>query len=277
MVTTDKPKPRFWPVIVSLVLAIIGVRSFQTNSIVVGILCLAAAIIVPFYFETTRKARLAMISLVVVLVALRYFAVHRHPLSLVLLLGAFAIPLVFDLKDAKRYYRKHPASSVLTGLTFVGLAAAMGGFEWFPPLEQWAIFKDSLKYSLPLATLSTFIALRLERQSSPRTKLAEMLIASLFAFTPLGAGIEILLNGWLDTSTPTAHLTRVLDRHTSTSRRRSNSVQVESWRKATELETLHDVPRSIYNQAGPDGTTRMKVLTKPGRFGFEWLVSYEVE
>ena len=60
----DKPRPRVWPVFASLALLIIAVRSFQAHSNVFGFLLLAAAIIIPFYFETTRKARLATVSLV---------------------------------------------------------------------------------------------------------------------------------------------------------------------------------------------------------------------
>jgi len=161
----DKPRSRVWPVFASLGLLIVAVRSFQAHSNIIGFLLLAAAIIIPFYFETTRKARLATVSLVLAFIALRQFTVHRSPLGLALLLGALAIPVVFDRKDAKRYYRKRPATSLLTGLMFVGLLLAMGAFEWFPPLDQWAIIKESLKYSLPLAALSTFIALPIERES----------------------------------------------------------------------------------------------------------------
>lgn len=274
----DKPKPRAWPVIVSLVLAIIAVRSFQTHSVVIGFLVLVAAIVVLFYFQTTRKARLAGISFVLVLVVLGHFEFNRSPLSWALLLGALAIPVVFDRKDAKRYYRKHPATSLLTGLMFVGLLLAMGALDRFPPLDQWAIIKDSLKYSLPLAALSTFIALPLERRSSPRAKLAGIFLVSLFAFAPFCAAIATSLNGWFDTSAPTTHLARVVDRHTSLSEGgRNYDIRVESWRKPAELEILHDVPRWMYDKALPNGTTRIKVVTKPGRFGFEWIVSYGVE
>lgn len=168
----DKPRPRVWPIFASLVLLIIAAHSFQAHSNIIGFLLLAAAIVIPFYFETTRKARLAMVSPVLALVALRHFTVHRSPLGLALLLGALAIPVVFDRKDAKRYFRKHPATSLLTGLMCAGLLLALGAFEWFPPLDQWAVIKDSLKYSIPLAVLSTFIALPLEREASPRTKVA---------------------------------------------------------------------------------------------------------
>ena len=272
---SPKSRRRPWPVGVSFVLAYSG---FRAQSDVVGFLLLAVAIVILFYFEKTRKSRLWMISFAFTVVVLRSFHVLGHLMWLTLLLIALSIVPVFYLKDIRRYYRKHSAYSVLRGLSFLGVAVAMGGFGWFPPLDHGKIlFMDSLKYSLPLAILSTIVALRSERQSSSRTKPIRMLLESFFAFVPLWVGLGILLNGWLDASAPTMHLARVVNRYTSTFGLRSNHIRVASWRKGTESEVLDLVPHSMYDKAVPDGTTHMKVVTKPGRFGSEWVVSYEVE
>jgi len=86
--------------------------------------------------------------------------------------------------------------------------------------------------------------------------------------------MEIVLNAWLDTSSPTTHTVRVVSKlkyrdEIGRGMRTKYMYDVQSWQREGETETLTGYSLD-YDVIVP-GQTRVVVLTKPGRFGLEWI------
>lgn len=169
--------------------------------------------------------------------------------------AAFALPIIFIV---------------------AGIASLVIGLAWFEPLDATKIFLDSLRYSLPLLVFSLWLAVQLIRgRSGSHHELIWIVILSLVAFPLAGFGLETLFNGWLDFSPAATHSVRVTDKYTTRSKNSTNYyLLLDSWRKRGEAEKLK-ISVSLYRQIVPKRTI-MKVVTKPGRYGFEWLVTYSV-
>ena len=91
-----------------------------------------------------------------------------------------------------------------------------------------------------------------------------------------GIGLGTFLNGWLDKSVPTVHVAGVANKYTTSSRNGKNYyLVVESWRERKHNESLN-VSSGDYALAKP-GKSKMRVVTKPGHFGYEWIMSTELE
>ena len=157
-----------------------------------------------------------------------------------------------------------------------GIAFMVMGLRWYPPLDEGTIFLDSLKFSLPLLAFFLWLAARVLRgRASSHKDLISIFLISLFAFPLVGFGSELFLNGWLDSGTPAAHTVRVSERYTTHSKNSTNyHMALDSWRRPGETEHL-DITRGLYERIIP-GQTLMMIVTKPGRFGFEWVVEYRL-
>lgn len=172
--------------------------------------------------------------------------------------------------------KKRVAFAVPLVLLPLGIGLMMAGTRWYPALDEGKLFLESLRYSLPLLALFTWFAARIikGRASSHKDFLSIFLI-SLFGFPASGFGTMVFLNGWLDLSPPTAHTVPVSRKYTTRSKNSTNYyVTVNSWRRAGEDEDL-SVPRPFHERIGP-GQATITVVTKPGRFGFEWIVEYRL-
>lgn len=168
------------------------------------------------------------------------------------------------------------AFAIPIALLIAGFASMATGLSWFLPLDSGRMFLDSLSYSLPLLVLSLWIAVRLIKgRSSSHKELILILILSLVAFPLSGFGPEVFLNGWLDSSTPTTHTVQVFNKYITRSKNSTNyHVVLDSWRKKGEVEKL-EISSSLYRQITLKRTW-LNVVTKPGKFGFEWLVGLGV-
>jgi hypothetical protein len=157
-------------------------------------------------------------------------------------------------------------------LTVTGIAAMIIALSSYKPLDKGKVFVDSLKFSLPLLVLFTWFSIRLlkGRSSSHRELIAVFFIA-LFAFPLAGFGYSGFLNGVLDDSSPAVHQVLVLNKYYKRSKNKySYYAVVNSWRKQESEEKLR-ISKSLYNYLQP-GSSTITITTKPGKFGFEWIV-----
>jgi hypothetical protein len=157
-------------------------------------------------------------------------------------------------------------------LAVTGIAAMIIGLSKYKPLDQGKVFVDSLKFSLPLLVLFTWFSIRLlkGRSSSHRELIAVFFIA-LFAFPLAVFGYRSFLNGALDDGLPAVHQVIVLNKYYSKSKNNYTYYAiVNSWRKPESTEKLR-ISKSFYNYLQP-GSSTITITTKPGKFGFEWVV-----
>jgi hypothetical protein len=164
-----------------------------------------------------------------------------------------------------------PIFGLLAGLLFLLL-----GLIWYPPLDGFDVFLDSSKYSLPLLVVFLWIAVKLVRgRSSSHYELIAICFLSLAAFPLTGMGLETFLNGWLDDSPSSSHDVSVLDKYISRSGKNTDyNLVLESWRPNRRTEKL-EVSSGNYHRAKIN-ETKVHLVTKPGRFGFEWRLSYRL-
>jgi hypothetical protein len=157
-----------------------------------------------------------------------------------------------------------------------GIAAGISGKIHYDPLDDGMILLDSLKYSLPLLLVYLALAVRvLSGRSSSHRILLGLLVLSLVAFPIGGAGLEVLANGAWDRSRTMSHQSLVMKKY---SLRNKDSFQyyllLESWRYQSDPEEL-SVSSELYEQVVAQETV-VETITKPGRFGFEWLLAYRI-
>lgn len=160
-------------------------------------------------------------------------------------------------------------------LTITGITALIIGLSKYRPLDSGKMFVDSLKFSLPLLVLFTWFSIRLLRgRSSSHRELIAVFFISLFAFPFAGFGYRAFLNGSLDDSPAAVHQVIVLNKYYSRSKNNyTYYAVVNSWRKPESEEKLR-ISKSFYNYLQP-GSSTITVKTKPGKFGFEWIVEIE--
>lgn len=146
----------------------------------------------------------------------------------------------------------------------------------YPPLDLREIVVDSLKYSLPALLGFIWLAVMwLRGGSSSHKELLIVTLIALAAFPLFGASMEITLNGALDESKPAQHTARVVKKSAVRSQTGiKHYAIVKSWRKNRKTEKI--TVTSDFYRALRRGRTTVKLQTKKGWRGFEWLVSYEI-
>ncbi|MGE5343470.1 MAG: hypothetical protein ACM3SY_18530 [Candidatus Omnitrophota bacterium] len=159
-------------------------------------------------------------------------------------------------------------------LLVTGVICLIVGLSSYLPLDTGKVFMDSLKYSVPLWIIFVWMAIQLlkGRSSSHREALA-VFILSIFAFSIGSFGIETTLNGVMDAQSPCTHVVNVMEKYSVRGKHSySYYAVVRSWRAGESTEKLK-IHKSLYHDLNP-GISKMGITTKPGHFGFEWLVNY---
>lgn len=165
------------------------------------------------------------------------------------------------------------AIPILLGV--LGVAALVYGLVNYRPLDSFKLALHTLEFSLPLLIVFTWFSVSLLRgRSSSHRELLAVFLISLFVFPLAGAGFGIFLNGWLDRSQPVEHKAALLDKYISrSSKSTSYYMVIDSWRPGVVKEKL-SLSRGAYDAIIPL-ETQVKVVTRSGKFNFEWLVSYD--
>ena len=187
--------------------------------------------------------------------------INEHPDE-----GAFQVNKGWKIK-------RIAAFSIPILLFMVGIPTFFFGLFEYTPLDKWELFLRTLKFSGPSFLFFLIIALKLIKgRSSSHRELIIILILSLVAFPGAGMGLGTFLNGWLDQSGSTSHEVLVMEKYTTSTKNGKNyHLVLKSWRKNRYSEKLQ-VSSSEYARVKPD-RTKMKVVTKPGYYGFEWVVA----
>jgi len=164
------------------------------------------------------------------------------------------------------------AAAVVMVIAAVGMWLVADRFR---PLDGGAVLRDSLRYSIPaLVAWLAFTFVQLRGRSTAHKELLLVALLSVLAFALGGDAFEIAFNGWADVGSPTSHDTEVIRTYRRGGRTTTYHVVVTSWRRARQAENLV-VSSSLYRAARPH--SHLTVVTKPGRLGFEWIVSYALE
>ncbi|MDP8207856.1 MAG: hypothetical protein P9L92_14400 [Candidatus Electryonea clarkiae] len=162
----------------------------------------------------------------------------------------------------------------LLGLT--GVVAMIAGLMKFEPLDTGFLLLDSLKYSVPAQAVFLWQTIwMIKGRSSSHHEFTAIFFISLFSFFLAGFGGELFLNGYLDESISTSYSTIVVSKKTETNKNNTDyKVKVESWREGKEYEKI-ETSKKIYESVNPHEST-LNIRTKPGRFGYEWIVDYYI-
>ena len=157
-------------------------------------------------------------------------------------------------------------------LFIVGIPTFFIGLFEYTPLDKWELFLTTLKFSVPSFLFFLIVALKLIKgRSSSHRELIIILALSLVAFPGAGMGVGAFLNGWLDQSGSTSHVVLVMEKYTTSTKNGKNyHLILKSWRENRYSEKLQ-ITSSEFMRVRPD-RTKMKVVTKPGYYGFEWIV-----
>lgn len=153
-----------------------------------------------------------------------------------------------------------------------GFGAMIWGLERYPPLDAGTVFLHALgHYAVPAALLALYLGLRWlgGRASGHRDVLIFVLLA-LPACVIGSFGTAMVVNGGLDEGEVIVHKRVVRDKTTvkgddST----SYYIVVDAWREGVYRERL-EVSSGFWRRTTP-GRTRVRIETRAGRLGFEWL------
>ena len=170
--------------------------------------------------------------------------------------------------------KRAAAFIIPTLLGIAGVVAMILGLTRYKPLDPGLIFLDSLWYSTSALFGFTWLAVIMIRgRSSSHHEFMLIVVISLVSFLLAGFGGELYLNGYLDQGEPTKHSVVILAKKTKKEKSgREYRAYVESWREGRKHERF-GVSKNIYRKIVPH-QTMMRVTTKPGKFGFEWVVWY---
>lgn len=164
----------------------------------------------------------------------------------------------------------------VTGFVFIfGIISFVWGMNSYPLVNPAEVFQISLVYSVSAFLIFIVYAFwNLRGSSSAHRDLSIILIMSLVGFGMLSNGVITNWNGAADTSIAEEHHTLIVNKyiHRGSKGRRSYYVTVQSWNDPAGATKNFKVSHSAYETVTP-GKDRMRVVTRQGRLGYEWVVS----
>ena len=161
-------------------------------------------------------------------------------------------------------------------MLFVALAATTGilsgvARDRFQVLDWTRLMQASLWYSVPVAAALAVWVVRSGMLGTARLRTASFgIIGGLVLVPYLALQLAIVANAWLDDGPAAPHDTRVLHAEVVGGRHTEYEATVASWRERDE-ERLSVRPE-VFKRLRPG--TPIRLVTKPGRFGYEWVVEY---
>ena len=177
-----------------------------------------------------------------------------------------------NFQPNKNLFNRVVAIASSSILSVMGILFLIFGFSRYQPLDEFTIFLDSLKYSLPIILIFNYFVFKILKGSTSAHK--EMLVLGIISFIIFifgGWGTLIFFNGKLDNSLPSEHQVFIQNKTYSSSRNSKNYyIFVQSWRGRGNEKIK--ISRKTYNQIS-DNEKYMLIKTKKGNFGYEWVVS----
>ena len=155
--------------------------------------------------------------------------------------------------------------------------ALVDGTEGFVPLDGDEVFW--IRCATAAAALAVFLLLAaaaLKGKSWFGGAMARVVACALIFFPYAGYWLMVYFNARLDPGRPMAHKALVLSKSESHSRNSiTYRVVLPSWRPGHQEESLR-VSWRAFQQVRPQQTVAT-VLTKPGRWGHEWILGYRFD
>jgi len=164
-------------------------------------------------------------------------------------------------------------------LVFSGIFTYIGGITLGAPLDRFSVLLFSLIFSIPVFAIYMFGIVRLFRGSArTHREVKKVFLFTLASLVLIGWGLCMILNAKLDQSPVEPRKALVVKKHVGSVSHKDPFeeyyVLVESWREGRKTEKV--VIRSSHYSRIQIGKTYLAIATKPGRFGFEWIVSYKI-
>lgn len=158
----------------------------------------------------------------------------------------------------------------------VGVFSVIGTDAFYPPLDPWALFAWTLKFSIP--ALAAFLFYGLKTLAGHSRSHRDFLLVGALAlggFLLSGYGLVGLYNGKADTTASTQRVALIVRKEIHTHKRsKSYHFYIQSWkpgRRTEELKTGWAVYKNVAS-----GKNQVLVYTKPGKLGFEWRVGWKL-
>ena len=170
---------------------------------------------------------------------------------------------------------------LIYAVSITSLAAGAGFLIWgnisFPPLDKLDILKESLEQSIPAVILFIVASIMLLKgRSSSHKDFLFTLGFALVGFPMTGYSGTIVVNGFFDRAPVSRHETMVIGkRYTTSKNSHTYFLKLRSWRENRAHEEL-TVTKRVYDKAAA-GDTIMKVTTRPGYLGYEWVAGYALK
>ena len=185
------------------------------------------------------------------------------------------IPVILEDKPVRQLNKAKTLLWMPIILLLIGFILLSSGLDYYPPLDTYILFLQTIKYSLITLAAFVFIAMRfLKGEHESKNVITGIVLFSIFSFPMTGMGLGLYLNGWGDASPPKSHIANIVERQESGTSTKSYYLLVESWRRQGETEKF-EVKNTFYNRIDPS-QTKLRIITKQGRLGFEWIESYHI-
>ncbi|MFH0984843.1 MAG: hypothetical protein V1882_04840 [Candidatus Omnitrophota bacterium] len=167
-------------------------------------------------------------------------------------------------------------TGLAVGSLFAGLISTIWTTSNYPVFDAGKLFLFSLRFSLPALAIFLYFAVTTLAGNSRSHR--DILTAGSFAlagFLLLGSALTGLYNGMNDTSAPVGHTMVIVDKRSHRSKHsRTYKMTVQSWRPGRAWQDLR-TNRETYEKIVPR-KQKAVIYTKPGKLGFEWLVTYRL-
>ncbi len=151
-----------------------------------------------------------------------------------------------------------------------------GGVEFTPVRPATFLLPCAIFGLPPIFPVIALLAMIVQRRTSPYGLVRGLAALAMVVVPLFVSGGMLTANGLFDDSSATDHVVTVIDK----SRREDKNkvkyhVGLESWWTEGDSRWLQ-VSKRTYDQLVPD-ITRMRVRTREGRLGYEWIEGYGVE
>jgi hypothetical protein len=173
---------------------------------------------------------------------------------------------------SERKFSGLAAAGIVAGLVSVYATVMFDVQMPWRPVDGFGLFRDSLRFSVPLAVVFTGGCLSVLRGKSWFLMAAgKLLLMSALFFPAAGYLGYACVNGALDEAAAESFVLPVTGTRRSSGKHTSYYIYVAPWRPGQDNPRF-SVGSAAYRSARP-GRTRAHLTTRPGRLGREWIVS----
>lgn len=165
---------------------------------------------------------------------------------------------------------------VVLWLTLVAFALTIFSLFAYTPLHFGSLLaRAAVPLFVGLPAFAFVSAVLLRGTSRSHTAWGALMFGAILLFPPGAIGTVALVNGLTDGSPPTAHDARIVRKYTTKSKSKTNyHVECQSWSEPGKTVSFR-VGSTEYNRVA-EGKSNLRVTTRAGGLGVEWLVSKQL-